>query len=180
MVGLAETLNEGLIAGPVVDGDACWRPSCLLNPTISLSISAFLLRFPTLLKFDSILHSRLRRWHRVHVVYNGSVTTSHRSFCCRHSLQALFTPGCLLLSPILPSYPSCSLALELSRFLLRLPLTLVGLAVVLVEAALPMLPALLWVRGNAVAGSGFMGPEKQGGLIFSRKRSEVGGSDEWL
>lgn len=89
MVGLAETLNEGLIAVPAVDGDACWRPSCLLNSTISLSISAFLLRFPTLLKFDSILHSRLRRWHRVHVVYSGSVTTSHRSWPMTHQLCSL-------------------------------------------------------------------------------------------
>ena len=42
---------------------------------------------------------------------------------------------------------------------------LVGLAVVLMGAAFPMLPALPWVRGNAAAGSGFMGPEKQGDLI---------------
>ena len=62
-----------------------------------------------------------------------------------------------------PSYPSCSLALELSLFLLRLPLTLVGLALVLMGAALPMLPAVLWVRGKAATGSGFMRPEKQGG-----------------
>lgn len=66
---------------------------------------------------------------------------------------------------MLPSYPSCSLPLELSLFLLRLPLMLVGLAVVLGGAALPTLPALLWVRGNAAAGSGFMGPKKQGDLI---------------
>ena len=32
-------------------------------------------------------------------------------------------------------------------------------------AALPTLPALLWVRGNAATGRGFMGPERQGDLI---------------
>ena len=192
MVGLAEVLKEALMEGPVVGEDACWSPSCLLNSTISRSISAFLLRFPTLLKLDSILQSRFRRRHRAQVVYTGSVTTSHRSyevisdssvpratkaqltFCCRHSLHALLTPGCLLLSPIFPSYPSCSLGLELSLFLLRLPLTLVGLALVLMGAALPMLPAVLWVRGNAVTGSGFMRPKKQGGPYFAPKSVVLG------
>ena len=78
-VGLAEVLSEALMEGPVVGEDACWRPSCLLNSTISRSISAFLLRFPTLLKLDSILQPKFRRRHRVHVVYTGSVTTSQRS-----------------------------------------------------------------------------------------------------
>ena len=46
-------------------------------------------------------------------------------------------------------------------------MTLVGLAVMLLMgAALPTLPALLLVRGNATTGRGFMGPEKQGDLIF--------------
>ena len=43
-------------------------------------------------------------------------------------------------------------------------------------AALPALPALLCERGNA-AGSGFMGPEKQGDFIL-RQRSEVGGLEK--
>lgn len=86
MVGLEEVLNEALIVGPVAEGDACCRPSCLLNSTISRSISAFLLRFPTLLKLDSILHSKFRRWHLVHVVYIGSVTTSQRSYPLTHQL----------------------------------------------------------------------------------------------
>ena len=79
MVGLAEVLREALIVGPVVGEDACWRSNRLLSSTISRSISAFLLRFPTLLKLDSILQLRFRRRHRVQLVYTGSVLTSHRS-----------------------------------------------------------------------------------------------------
>ena len=61
MLGLADVLNDALIVGPVVGEDACWRLSCLLNSTISRSISAFLLRFPTRLKLVSILHSSFKR-----------------------------------------------------------------------------------------------------------------------
>ena len=50
-------------------------------------------------------------------------------------------------------------------------MTLVGLAVVLMGAALPTLPALLWVRGNAATGRGFMGPERQGTLFETALRS---------
>lgn len=53
--------GEVFIGGPAVVGDDCWLASCLRRSTISLSISAFLLRFPTLLKLASILQVSLSR-----------------------------------------------------------------------------------------------------------------------
>ena len=72
------------------------------------------------------------------------------TFCCRHSLHALFTPGCLFLSPLAASYPSSPLPGELWRSwtLFLFPFELTGLT-----GALLMLPALLWGRPNAGAGS---------------------------
>lgn len=141
---------------------------------ISLSISAFLLRLPTRLKLDSILQVSLSRWHLSHGIYTGAVMTLQRSytrrsvparedklhcltFCCRHSLQALFTPGCLLLA-LLTSYPSSGLSGELSPSFVRLrfPLVLVGLVKGDALEALPTLPALLWVRPSDALGSTFI------------------------
>ena len=72
------------------------------------------------------------------------------TFCCRHSLHALFTPGCLFLSLLAASYPSSPLPGELWRSwtLFLFPFELTGLT-----GALLMLPALLWGRPNAGAGS---------------------------
>ena len=55
---------------------------------------------------------------------------------------------------------------------------LVGLAVVLKGAVLPILPALLCGRVNAAVGCGFMGPEKQGNLFETALRSRWFG--KWL
>lgn len=79
-IGLPDALSGALIEDEIVAGDFCWFASSLRSSTISLSISAFLLRFPTRLKLDSILHSRFRRWHRPHAKYVGSWTTSHRNY----------------------------------------------------------------------------------------------------
>ena len=68
MVGLADVLTDAFIEGAVAVGDDCWLASCFRSSTISRSISAFLLRFPTRLKFDSILHASLKRLHLAHAV----------------------------------------------------------------------------------------------------------------
>ena len=91
---------------------------------------------------------------------NADAVTPRRSmptFCWRHSLHALFTPGCLLLLP-LASYPSSGLPGELSAVgALRLfPLKPVGLVRAVVVEAFPTLPALLWVRPNEATGCAFM------------------------
>ena len=72
------------------------------------------------------------------------------TFCCRHSLHALLTPGCLFLSLLATSYPSSPLPGELWRSwtLFLFPFELTGLT-----GALLMLPALLWGRPNAGAGN---------------------------
>lgn len=62
-IGLPDRLMGALMAGAAVFGEAWWLASCLRSSIISRSISAFLLRFPTRLKLDSILQSRFRRWH---------------------------------------------------------------------------------------------------------------------
>ena len=86
------------------------------------------------------------------------------TFCCRHSLHALFTPGCLFLSPLAASYPSSPLPGELwtSWTLFLFPFELTGLT-----GALLMLPALLWGRPNAGAGSALIW------CLEWRSRSEI-------
>ena len=61
IVGLVGVLSDGFIGAWAVVGDDCWLANCLRRSMISLSISAFLLRLPTLLKLDSILQVSLRR-----------------------------------------------------------------------------------------------------------------------
>ncbi len=91
MLGLEASLGA-FIRGPCAKGEGSYWASLLFRSTISRSISAFLLLLPTLLKFESILQSRLRRRHRSHATYTGSVTTSHFNFK-RVSLVAQHSGG---------------------------------------------------------------------------------------
>lgn len=195
--------------GPFLTGEACCLTNCFLSSTISLSISAFLLRLPTRLKFVSILHSSFRRRHRLQTE-NGSWTTSHRSygfdvrvsmgnegyelnsllshirqqpisqvkqsrtFCWRHSLQALLT-GCRRRSscPSWPSSPSTSSMLpgELSRpaseeLRLRSPppaLDAVGLVRGALPAPTPLAPPTTAATLGAVASDCWIADSERGG-----------------
>ncbi len=82
------------------------------------------------------------------------------TFCCRHSLHARFTPGCLLLS-LLASRASSALPGEESpsRSLRFLPLVLVGLVKAVLVEVLPTLPPLLWFRPKEAVGSALIGIE---------------------